>query len=56
MTEDTCTDCGKLRLITLTFKALARVEVDGITRQMLVDVKLCRGCMRNRAQAMKRTK
>jgi hypothetical protein len=47
MTEDTCTDCGKLRLITLKF----RVVMDG----RLIDVKLCRGCMRKRAQAMKKT-
>jgi ribosomal protein S14 len=55
MIWDVCSDCGKQRLITLKFKAAATVEVDGIATRMLVDVKLCRGCMRKRAQAMKKT-
>jgi hypothetical protein len=55
MTEDVCTDCGKERLITLRYKAGGSIEVDGVTRQGLIDIKLCKGCMRNRAQAAKRT-
>jgi hypothetical protein len=53
--EDTCTDCGKVRPITLRFKSAASIEANGVRRQFLVDVKLCRGCMRKRAQAKKKT-
>lgn len=51
-----CTDCQKERLITSTLKATAQVEANGVTRTVLVDVMLCRGCLRKRAQGLKRNR
>lgn len=45
MSTNICTDCERLRLIVLKFKAV----VNGRT----TEVQLCRGCLRKRYQAKK---
>ena len=48
MTKEICSDCEKLKEITFSFKMVAN--------NVLTDVKLCKGCMRNRAQKTKQNR
>ncbi len=45
---ETCHDCNKVRPIVLRFKA--------VESGVIVEVKLCKGCLRNRRAAAKRGK
>lgn len=48
MDKAICDDCQKEKEIVFQFKAVA----DGV----LIDVKLCKGCMRNRGTAAKQNR